>query len=546
VDGRAKPTAVRLREIGCLQRSIYNPRSPWPGLTRPSTSLDLDDLGGQNVDARNKSGQSVLEVSAWLWTLDPAFSQPLNRTAVGPDPRVMPRAKGPPATTVEGIIIRTRAEYWPFSLSTLPISREGVIEQVLECSRQRRSSGDWSGSPVDRPLLGRQRVILLCGILLVVEIVFFIFFVAGTHGLIVPLKRPTSTDFISFYAAGKLANASTPALAYDQDAHYAAEQRATASGIDYFLFYYPPPFLLLCAALARLPYIPAFIGFEIATIGFYVLIVRRILDESGWEILVPILAFPPVLWTIGLGQNGFLTAGLFGAATLLVDRRPFAAGLLFGGLCCKPHFAMLVPVALIAGRHWRVLLGALISGGGLCLLSVIAFGWQTWHDFLIAAAASPGVYASGRIPFGGFVTPFGAALLLGAPPGAAAVVQAVAAAIAAIFVAIVWRRNLSLPIRAASLISATLVAVPLALFYDLVIAGVAAAWLLRGDGEHRLPEQATLVLAGLYVLCLNPRGIAADWHVPIGMLIVVALTMLTAAVAARRAMRDPAPTTAGE
>jgi hypothetical protein len=35
---RARPTAVRLREIGCLQRSLHNQRSPWPGLTRPSTS----------------------------------------------------------------------------------------------------------------------------------------------------------------------------------------------------------------------------------------------------------------------------------------------------------------------------------------------------------------------------------------------------------------------------------------------------------------------------------------------------------------------------
>jgi alpha-1,2-mannosyltransferase len=420
-----------------------------------------------------------------------------------------------------------------------------MIEQVLERSRHRRSNENWSGSPADRPLLSRQRAILLCGILLAVEIAFFAFFAAGTHGLIVPLKRPTSTDFVSFYAAGSLANTDTASLAYNQAEHYAAEERATALGITYNFFYYPPTFLLLCAALAHLPYILAFIGFEVATLGFYGLVVRRILDDHGWGVLLPILAFPPVLWTIGLGQNGFLTAGLFGGATLLVDRRPFAAGLLFGGLCCKPHFAMLVPVALFAGGCWRALLGALISAGGLCLLSVIAFGAQTWHDFFVAAAGSSQVYASGRISFGGFITPFGAALLLGAPPGAAAVVQAAAAAIAAIFVAIVWRRNLPLPIRAASLISATLVAVPLALFYDLVLAGVAAAWLLRGDGEHRLSEPATLLLAGLYVLCLNPRGIAADWHIPIGMLIVVALTMLTAAVAARRALWDPAPITVG-
>ena len=113
-------------------------------------------------------------------------------------------------------------------------------------------------------------------------------------------------------------------------------------------------------------------------------------------------------------------------------------------------------------------------------MSLVVFGWQTWHAFLTAVTGSQAVYASGRIPFGGFVTPFGAAMLLGATGTLAAIAQAGATVAAAGFVAWVWRRGLPLPIRAASLVSATLVAVPLALFYDLVVAGIASAWLLRG------------------------------------------------------------------
>ena len=229
-----------------------------------------------------------------------------------------------------------------------------------------------------------------------------------------PAGKRTSTDFVSFYAAGSLANAGSPELAYDQSAHYAAEENASQSGIVYNYFYYPPPFLLLCSAFARLPYLAAFIGFEALSLALYVLIMRRILRDRGWETLVPILAFPPVLWTIGIGQNGFLTAGLFGVATLLVDRRPFGAGL-FGALICKPHFALLVP-ALAAGGRWRAFCGALVCAVGLFPLSLVIFGWQTWHAFLFAAAGSGNVYASGRIPFGGFVTPFGGAMVLGAAP----------------------------------------------------------------------------------------------------------------------------------
>ncbi|HUC11004.1 MAG TPA: hypothetical protein VL985_11355 [Stellaceae bacterium] len=76
----------------------------------------------------------------------------------------------------------------------------------------------------------------------------------------------------------------------------------------------------------------------------------------------------------------------------------------------------------------------------------------------------------------------------------------------------VWRRDLPLPIHAASLIEATLVAAPLALFYDLVLAGVAVAlavvaWLLRADGGYRLPQPAKPILAVLYVL----TSIRASW-----------------------------------
>ena len=79
--------------------------------------------------------------------------------------------------------------------------------------------------------LTRERVRAYATIMIVIELAGFAFCVAGTHGLVVPLHRPVSTDFVSFYAAGWLADAGTPALVYDQAAHYAAEQAAREPGI---------------------------------------------------------------------------------------------------------------------------------------------------------------------------------------------------------------------------------------------------------------------------------------------------------------------------
>src|SRR5207237_8270122 len=115
-----------------------------------------------------------------------------------------------------------------------------------------------------------------------------------------------------------------------------------------------------------------------------------------------------VFWTLGLGQNAFLTAALFGLATLLLETRPIASGLLFGLLCYKPHFGLLVPIALAAGGYWRSFAAAAASAGALVLASLLLFGWETWHSFVLTAGASHSVYESGRSLFAVFANPFGA------------------------------------------------------------------------------------------------------------------------------------------
>jgi alpha-1,2-mannosyltransferase len=59
-------------------------------------------------------------------------------------------------------------------------------------------------------LLDRRHLIRYWGALLAIELLISAFFVAGTYGLIVRLSKPASTNFVSFYAAGALADAGTP------------------------------------------------------------------------------------------------------------------------------------------------------------------------------------------------------------------------------------------------------------------------------------------------------------------------------------------------
>jgi hypothetical protein len=377
-----------------------------------------------------------------------------------------------------------------------------------------------------RKWLTRERAFGYATILAIAEMVLFAFCVAGSHGLIVPMDHQPSTDFISFHAAGTLADAGTPWLVYDRAAHHAAEEAIHGGGTAYNYFYYPPVFLLLCAPLAWLAYLPAFILFQVAG-GIALWFAARAI--RGDVPLVVFLAFPGLWWAIGTGQNALLTAALFAAGTALVDRRPWLAGLCFGALCYKPHFGLLVPIALIAGGHWRAFLGA--AGAALILIgaSVAAFGLATWQAFLAAAAASGTVYAGHAIFMSGLTSPYGALMAVGSGPETAFKVQAVAVVLAAGAVALAWRRNVPLPLRAAMLLTATTVAVPVLMFYDLMLVFVALVWL------SRVPRMGwrTLAMAAAFLGPLLSGNIFGDTHVPVAFATASLAFGLTVALAWR-------------
>jgi hypothetical protein len=388
--------------------------------------------------------------------------------------------------------------------------------------------------------LDRERVIAWGRVLLVLELLMLGFLALWQHGMFVAIENPTSSDFVSFYAAGKLALAGTPALAYDQAAHYLAEQQASVAGAPYQFFFYPPVFLALCAALACLPYFVAFCLFQFVTLGLFILVMRCVLRESGWTWLPPLLAFPAVFWTLGLGQNAFLTAALFGGFTLLVDRRPVMAGLLLGLLCYKPHFGLLAPVALAAGGRWRSFATAAATVGALVGLSILLFGWDTWRAYLAAFSTSNAVYESGRIDYAGMISLFGAVRLLGFEPGLAYGTQAAAGVLMAGLTALIWRRGMSQPLRAGTLLTATLLAVPLALLYDKLLALVAIGWLVRDARRNGFLPWDKLALLVTYPLSLLTWPLGTAWHLPLGPL-VSAIILALCLRRVWRALPAPAP-----
>ena len=364
------------------------------------------------------------------------------------------------------------------------------------------------------------------GLLLALQVAAFAFLFAGVHGWVVRLDHPLSVDFVSFYAAGLLADQGQAAAAYSRAAHFAAEQAVLSPGIGYQFFLYPPPFLLVCAVLARLPWALSFVVFQAVTLLGCLLVLRAVLGLPWRRCLAGLLAFPAVPWVLLLGQNSFMTAGLFGLALLLLERRPALAGLMVAGLACKPHFAVLVPLAFAAGGCWRAFAAAAAGVLAACALATLLYGAQIWPAYLATMVASQPELQAGLVGrFGAMVSPYGALRALGAPHAAALLGQGIGFAAAAAVVALLWWRRAPLPLRAAALLTAGLVAAPMALFYDLMLVLVALCWLVRQGRDTGFPPWS----AGIMAACWLLPGLAlflGDRHLPVGGLVAPALLLL--------------------
>ena len=163
-------------------------------------------------------------------------------------------------------------------------------------------------------------------------------------------------------------------------------------------FAYPPAFLLLLAPFGLTDFGPALFLWLGITGLIYVLTAR----QPARLVLVN----PPAAYNGLFGQNGFLTCSIMLAAAHLVRSRPLLGGALFGGMVIKPHLAILVPLALAAGRHWSCLLAATVSGAILLGLPALTFGDGVYRGFIDAIPQYAARLVEGSWPWNLLASPY--------------------------------------------------------------------------------------------------------------------------------------------
>lgn len=310
-------------------------------------------------------------------------------------------------------------------------------------------------------------------------------------------SQAPGVDFASFWAAGHLTLSGEPALAYDAGVHSAVEQTVAHVRDRSLPFTYPPPFLFFVAPFAVQPFWLAYLLWIGATSTLYFIATRSLLPPRY------AFAHPASLINAMIGQNGFLTAGMFLFGASMVAQQPFAAGAILGLLVVKPQMAVLIPVAMLAGRHWQAIIGAAVTSMSLVVLAALVFGIDVYGAFFASIAEYAGYMADSRWKWTELASVFGFARTLGIPQSLALALQAIAAVAAAFATWRAWAMKKKQ--RVAVLAAATLLVPPYLFTYDSMLLIVPLAWFLA-DGEHRW--RAVII----WILLLLPLGLYFDLY----------------------------------
>jgi len=293
---------------------------------------------------------------------------------------------------------------------------------------------------------------------------------------------------------------------------------------------YPPHYLLLLLPFGLLPFLPAGILFlALSFLGLIAATCCCVRAPRARAILgVAAALCPASAITACLGQNTFLTCALMMGGFGLLPRRPVLAGALLGALTYKPQLWLMVPVALIAGRHWKALAGAAASALLLAAASAAIFGIAPWQQWLVVMTRPSELFVQwSAIARLNGQSLFTYAALLGAPAPLANAIQALGIAGAAAAVWWCYRRPMAREAQLAVLFAATLLAAPHVIDYDALLLGLAAALVFARGLERglRLTETLFLVLLWVSPFFNPPTVFRAGFATPLLILLFIVWTL---------------------
>jgi len=184
-----------------------------------------------------------------------------------------------------------------------------------------------------------------------------------------------TNDFIAFYAGGRLAGT---ADLYDRDRVRQVQLERVGVTGEAWRFIRLPYYAALFWPLAQLPYRPAYLVWQLLSLGAAVGFVWQYrVAPRGVTTLMTCLSLPLAASFLNGQDLAWLLLWIALAAHWRGQDRPFLAGAVLALCAAKYHLFLLLPLLVIARREWR--LGAGLAGGAAAIVAAsFAAGGIDW------------------------------------------------------------------------------------------------------------------------------------------------------------------------
>jgi hypothetical protein len=326
-------------------------------------------------------------------------------------------------------------------------------------------------------------------------------------------RQPPFSDFFALWSYAKILRTNPANDLYDFAILHARQVDLGMLPSDRNPFPYPPIFFLFLWPLSVLPYAVTYLLWISATLALFVWAVAATCSRLPL-CLAGVIVAPASIAAISAGQSGFLAGALTIGGIRLAGSRPIVAGLLIGLLSYKPQLALLMPIALVAGRLWTAFGVACLTVAALALGATRLFGWDIWSDWIAILPAYADMFDHGKVDLRFVPTVIGNLRLLGVPLPIAEIVQT---AVAIPVIVLVWRcfRREAGRLAAASLLVGTFLVTPHAFVYDMPMVTAAIALFIEARREAGKVFTIWEILILLLTFIFPGLMLAAGLHIPV-------------------------------
>lgn len=313
-------------------------------------------------------------------------------------------------------------------------------------------------------------------------------------------------DFIAFWSAAReTLNGDMIGLYAPDGLQTAMQTHRPGQEVDGLTWQYPPHAGLVFSPIGALPFLVAYALWCGLGLACFALVLQAI--GLRGRVLIALLATMPVLIVLNTGQNALFTGSLLLLAVFKAGQKPILAGVAAALLTIKPQLGFLLPVLFIASGNWRAFFVAALGSVTLWGLSFALLGPATWSAFLSSVSQVSGAVTDGQMPLYKMVNVYAAARLAWLPDLVAMALAALT--LLAAVLAVIWiaRQTEDPRWQYCVLATATLIAAPYSMYYELILL-VPAVWFVLEQGAKsgwlRLERESVAVLVLLGVIVPGP------------------------------------------